>query len=185
MMQRLTISFLSVVVVLNSFCQPYVEKDFTRYTKLDGLSHNSITGIVQDSLGYIWISTKKGLNRFDGRSFSNFFKRSENLPLPENDILNLSRQANEIIGSTSVGAFSYNTITRKLKAFHVPADSTIYFWSNQVWQTLKDKSGNYVLSTKTGLYIFNEEGKLITRYDHFTPKVQAKKNYGLEAGLHN
>ena len=87
MMHRLIISFLSVIVVLNSFCQPYEEKDFTRYTKLDGLSHNSVTGILQDSSGYIWISTKKGLNRFDGRSFSNFFKRSENLPLPENDIL--------------------------------------------------------------------------------------------------
>jgi len=175
MMSRLIFSFLSVIIVLNSFCQLYEEKDFTRYTKLDGLSHNSITGIVQDSSGYIWISTKKGLNRFDGRSFSNFFKRSENLPLPENDILYLSRQGNEIIGSTSVGSFSYNTITRKIRSFIVPADSAIYFWSNQVWQTLKDKSGDYVLSTKTGLYIFNKEGELISRYDHFTPQDAGRK----------
>ncbi|MEJ8844720.1 histidine kinase [Lacibacter sp. H375] len=170
MMRRLIISFLSVIVVLSSFCQSYDENDFTRYTKLDGLSHNSVTGIVQDSSGYIWISTKKGLNRFDGRSFSNFFKISENLPLPENDILYLTRQQNEIIGSTAVGAFSYNTITRKIRSFTVPADSNIFFWSNQVWHTLKDKAGNYVLSTKTGLYVFNEAGKLVSRYDHFTPQ---------------
>jgi Histidine kinase/Two component regulator propeller len=175
MMRRLIIFFLSVIIVLNSFCQPYEEKDFTRYTKLDGLSHNSITGIVQDSTGYIWISTKKGLNRFDGRSFSNFFKRSENLPLPENDILYLARQGNEIIGSTSVGAFSYNTFTRKIRSFIVPADSAIYFWANQVWQTLKDKAGNYVLSTKTGLYVFNEEGQLVSRYDHFAPRDAGQK----------
>lgn len=175
MMRRLTTSFLSVIVVLNSFSQPYEEKDFTRYTKLDGLSHNSVTGIVQDSSGYIWISTKKGLNRFDGRSFSNFFKRTDNLPLPENDILCLSRQQNEIIGSTAVGAFTYNTNTRKLRSFFVPADSTIYFWSNQVWHTLKDKSGNYVLSTKTGLYIFNGDGKLVSHYDHFSPKDAGRK----------
>lgn len=174
-MRRRIIFFLSVIIVLNSFCQPYEEKDFTRYTKLDGLSHNSITGIVQDSFGYIWISTKKGLNRFDGRSFSNFFKRTEILPLPENDILYLARQGNEIIGSTSVGAFSYNTTTRKIRSFIVPADSTIYFWSNQVWQTLKDKAGNYVLSTKTGLYIFNGDGKLISRYDHFPANDAGKK----------
>ncbi|RXK58715.1 hypothetical protein ESA94_15100 [Lacibacter luteus] len=175
MMQRLIISFLSVIAVLNSFCQPYEEKDFTRYTKLDGLSHNSVTGIVQDSSGYIWISTKKGLNRFDGRSFSNFFKSSENFRLPENDILNLARQNYEILGSTAVGAFSYNTLTRKLSSFTVPADSNIFFWSNQVWQTVRDRNGNYVLSTKTGLYIFNDQGKLISKYDHFSPQDAGTK----------
>jgi ligand-binding sensor domain-containing protein/two-component sensor histidine kinase len=157
------------------FSQSYEEKDFTHYTKLDGLSHNSITGIVQDSSGYIWISTKKGLNRFDGRSFSNFFKKSETLMLPENDILSLTRQQNEIIGSTSIGAFSYNTVTGKIKSFTVPADSTIFFWTNQVWQTVKDNSGNYVLSTKTGLYVFNSDQKIINRYDHFTPQEAGKK----------
>lgn len=174
-MRRLILSFISITALLNSFCQPYDEKDFTRYTKLDGLSHNSITGIVQDPSGYIWISTKKGLNRFDGRSFSNFFKKSENLSLPENDILFLTRQGNEIIGSTAVGAFSYNTITRKTRSFTVPADSNIFFWSNQVWQTLKDNNGNYVLSTKTGLYVFNDDGKLISHYDHFVPQDAGRK----------
>lgn len=170
--------FITIILLSNSailFSQTIDEKDFTRYTKLDGLSHNSVTGIVQDSSGYIWISTKKGLNRFDGRSFSNYFKKSENLKLPENDILSLNRQQDEIIGSTSVGAFSYNTLTKKIRSFTVPADSTIFFWSNQVWQMLKDNSGNYVLSTKTGLYIFSPDGKMLSGYDHFAPKDAGRK----------
>ena len=78
--------------------QSLEESNFTRYTKLDGLSHNYVTGIVQDSTGYIWIGTNKGLNRFDGKSFSNVFKHTENSPLPQNLIISLSLQnRNEII----------------------------------------------------------------------------------------
>jgi len=146
--------------------QPYEEKNFTRYTKLDGLSNNYITGIVQDSTGYIWISTYKGLNRFDGKFFINLFKNTSQSPLPENFILSLRLQhKNEIIGSTRTGVFSFNTATRQYRHFIVPADSIIFFWANHALDALKDEKGNYVVSTKTGLYIFNATGKIICRYD--------------------
>ncbi len=151
-----------------AYAQSYEESDFTRYTKLDGLSHNYITGIVHDSTGYIWVATYKGLNRFDGKSFINFFKHSENSPIPENIVLSIGLQnQNELIGTTVAGAFSYNNITGKHQYFIVPADSVIFFWANQAWHAVKDKRGNYVVSTKTGLYVFNPAGKIISRYDHY------------------
>ena len=156
--------------------QSLEESNFTRYTKLDGLSHNYVTGIVQDSTGYIWIGTNKGLNRFDGKSFSNVFKHTENSPLPQNLIISLSLQnRNEIIGTTVAGAFSYNTHSRHHQSFIVPVDSIIFFWANQAWQAIKDKKGNYVVSTKTGLYVFNPSGKIIERYDHYSPEEVGKK----------
>ncbi|GEM_PF-3343044 len=45
---------------------------FTSITKREGLSNNSIRDIVQDSIGYIWIATSDGLNRFDGHRFKVF-----------------------------------------------------------------------------------------------------------------
>jgi ligand-binding sensor domain-containing protein len=42
---------------------------FDRYSIEDGLSQSSITGITQDNLGYIWIATQDGLNRYDGYEF--------------------------------------------------------------------------------------------------------------------
>ena len=164
--------FLITCIVLFNLCsgQAFEEKDFSRYTKLEGLSNNYITGIVQDSTGYIWVATQKGLNRFDGKFFTNFFKGSENSPIPDNLIWSLKLQKNELNGTTASGAFYYNTVTGQHRYFIVPADSNIYFWANQGWQTLKDNNGNYVVSTKTGLYVFTPEGKVICRYDHYRPR---------------
>jgi ligand-binding sensor domain-containing protein len=32
----------------------------------DGLSESSVQAILQDSQGYVWLSTESGLNRYDG-----------------------------------------------------------------------------------------------------------------------
>lgn len=42
------------------------------YTTADGLTDNYIFTVYQDSFGYIWIGTANGLNRFDGKKFTNY-----------------------------------------------------------------------------------------------------------------
>lgn len=42
---------------------------FQVYTSEDGLSSDEVTCILQDDLGFLWIGTTSGLNRFDGYSF--------------------------------------------------------------------------------------------------------------------
>jgi signal transduction histidine kinase/ligand-binding sensor domain-containing protein/DNA-binding response OmpR family regulator len=48
--------------------------DFTYYTEKDGLSGNTIYGILEDNKGYIWLSTNNGLSKFDTQKeiFLNF-----------------------------------------------------------------------------------------------------------------
>ena len=38
----------------------------------DGLSENDARAILQDQLGFIWIGTQDGLNRYDGYDFKVF-----------------------------------------------------------------------------------------------------------------
>lgn len=159
--------FLSVVPRFAG-AQDIDENNFVRYTRLQGLSNNYISGIVQDSTGYVWIATHKGLNRFDGRNFQNIFKSSSFSPLPDNLVVTMHRELdNEIIGATRAGGFALDPVTGNSRQFIVPCDSTIYFWTNHVYDISKDRKGNYILSTKTGLFVFNRSGKLIRRYDHY------------------
>ena len=46
-----------------------IENRFTHYTTADGLAEGDEGSIVQDSTGFIWISTENGLARFDGYNF--------------------------------------------------------------------------------------------------------------------
>lgn len=49
---------------------------FENYTMEEGLSQNSATAILQDALGFLWVGTTVGLNRYDGYSFTQFKQRN-------------------------------------------------------------------------------------------------------------
>ncbi len=46
--------------------------EFKQYHGKEGLSHNRVNTIIADSVGFIWVGTKDGLNRFDGHDFLNY-----------------------------------------------------------------------------------------------------------------
>ena len=45
---------------------------YEHYSIEDGLPHNSISDICQDSRGYLWLCTWYGLSRYDGSGFVNY-----------------------------------------------------------------------------------------------------------------
>lgn len=59
---------------------------YKNYNINDGLPSNKIYNILEDRYGFIWISTDKGVSRFDGVSFVNF---STHQGLPDNDVIGL------------------------------------------------------------------------------------------------
>src|SRR5689334_16765327 len=57
------------------------------YSMEDGLAHNRVKRIVQDSHGFLWFCTADGLSRFDGARFTSY-RVEDGLPAPSvNDLL--------------------------------------------------------------------------------------------------
>jgi len=72
MMHSLIRLFLFFSLAVSAVSTTYSQQKnikFDRYSIENGLSQSSITGIIQDDLGYIWIATQDGLNRYDGYDF--------------------------------------------------------------------------------------------------------------------
>lgn len=67
---NITLLILGLVLTAKTFtAQVY---NFTNYNTNKGLVSNNTTALVQDSRGYLWIGTTKGLSRFDGNAFVNY-----------------------------------------------------------------------------------------------------------------
>ncbi|GGH27213.1 hybrid sensor histidine kinase/response regulator [Sphingobacterium alkalisoli] len=53
-----------------SFAQVNCKVEY--YSGKDGLAHSSVTAIVKDRDGFMWLGTWNGLNRFDGKNFKTY-----------------------------------------------------------------------------------------------------------------
>ncbi|WP_374165043.1 two-component regulator propeller domain-containing protein [Arcticibacter sp. MXS-1] len=64
--------------------------NFTTFTSRDGLSSNTVFAMLKDRLGFLWIATEDGLNRFDGTSFK-VYRHISGKPssLPANHVTSL------------------------------------------------------------------------------------------------
>jgi ligand-binding sensor domain-containing protein len=100
---------------------------FSHLTEKDGLSHNLVTGIVQDNNGLLWISTIFGLNRYDGQRFD-IFRRNKNdkNSIIQNFISSVCKDLKgNIWGSTEDGIFCFDQ-NKKYFINYFIGDSTKY-----------------------------------------------------------
>ena len=62
---------------------------FTNYTIADGLPSNMVNHIMQDSRGFIWMSTAQALARFDGNNFRIYdHSRTDSNSMPSESVSN-------------------------------------------------------------------------------------------------
>lgn len=68
-MKRSVLALAVIALVVFPVRVEATDPSFLPVTNASGLSHNSVYSMIQDRLGFIWIGTADGLNRFDGHEF--------------------------------------------------------------------------------------------------------------------
>lgn len=95
----------------------------TRFSESDGLPQSMVTCVIQDTKGYIWISSWNGLSRYDGYRFNHYKARQgDNCPLSTNRILKIRElPGGNILCKCVEGYFLFDT---KQKTFSASNDAT-------------------------------------------------------------
>ena len=140
---------------------------FNYLTVNNGLSQNSITSIIQDSKGLIWIASYDGLNRFDG--FSTIVKRHESKnenSLTENRILCMTenKNGNIWIGTDGGGINVYDPGSDNFSHYTVQNGAIP---NNTIFSIISDTSETLWVGTGKGLLRANQNNGNTITFDCF------------------
>ncbi|MGI2224612.1 ligand-binding sensor domain-containing protein [Shewanella frigidimarina] len=113
----------------------------TNYGVADGLSQETVTSIVEDLEGYVWIGTINGLNRFDGNEFKQFYADDEKNSLPSSFIRNLLIDDNgELLVGTDKGLVQFDKKTDSFSSNQI----SILIGEQAIWSISKQKNEVFI-----------------------------------------
>lgn len=148
--------------------QDYYDHNFEEYTRADGLSHNTVYAIVQDSAGYVWIATASGLNRYDGSRFVQFHSTGDSSSLAAEDLPGMSWLDKRRLAVYTAGLHIIDTRTGKSRNIFIPCeDRQFQYKYNMIAAAIGDKDGNIFILTRSGFYQYDKDYKLVFRYDYY------------------
>lgn len=120
-------------------------------TESETVSNKFVTAMAEDQYGYIWMATTRGLNRYNGHEFTQFYFNNDSISLPANVVkcLLYDSQKRLWVGTATHGVAVYeNGQFRK-----IPSGSS----SNFVTQILEDKTGKIIVNTSNDICAYNPE----------------------------
>ncbi|PIY11996.1 MAG: hypothetical protein COZ18_03135 [Flexibacter sp. CG_4_10_14_3_um_filter_32_15] len=140
---------------------------FDKLTSQDGLSQNTVTCMLQDNLGFVWIGTQNGLNRYDASNFKTYKVEQGKNSIPDNHITFLLQTEDNFIwiGTQSGGLSRLNTITDKFETFQHDPQNPLSLSTGSVTCILNDSKNRLWVGTSVGgLNLFNPQTKT---FDHY------------------
>ncbi|MFA9388658.1 MAG: two-component regulator propeller domain-containing protein [Prolixibacteraceae bacterium] len=161
-MRKSTLFFLLVIFlsIFNSNAQAF---SFKRIAMSDGLSNSWVRCFYQDDLGFIWIGTADGLNRYDGKDFKVY------RPLNDQNFAIGNVAVNDIIKSndsilwlaSDVGLYAFNVLSEVMTL-----DTLLQ--PHPILTIEKDRLNNFWFGTNHGLIKFNPQSRSKSIYTSYS-----------------
>jgi len=128
---------------------------FDSYGVADGLSQSTVYDIVQDQNDYLWLGTRAGVSRFNGKEFVNYSLENG---MAENGVRTIFKDSNNItwFGHSGGGVSIYDG--REFHVFTIPQE----FFSSDITSILRDQEGNIWISSElSGVVKITKLGKTL------------------------
>lgn len=168
---------------LSFYLQAQTDIRFQRITVDEGLSQSSITCMIQDKFGYLWIGTLDGLNKYDGNTFTIYGNDYKPNSLKARSVSGLFLDHLERLWiSYRNGISLYNPVTNNFRNYPLLVDPK----KNLFVRDFKPVSDSIIIiCTNQGIFDFNIFTGSVTpaqAYLHFTGKnvssiINTKGNY--------
>lgn len=156
---------------------------FERFSGRGGLSQNTVMTILQDHMGFLWLGTEDGLNRYDGYTFK-VYKHNPDDPssISRSHILSLYEDEKGVlwVGTKEGGLNRYNRENETFTRFvHSPDDKTSID-NNTVFCITGGGDGYLWVGTGSGLNRLNKKTGV---FKHFCDGIRVKVIYPESTGV--
>lgn len=168
------LKIITVVFLVTTFSMSYLpistvsadeyKNNYINFSNLDvsdGLSQSSANYIYQDSLGYMWIGTADGLNRYNGHNFKKYkVNISEEGAISSNYISAIveDNEQNLWIGTAN----GLNKLDRKTDEFTVYNMENSNIAHYNITEVMFDKNNDLWISTVDGISKYDVENNIFT-----------------------
>lgn len=157
--------FLSAVVA-----QQGRQYSFRHFSVANGLASNTVSSVIQDKDGYIWMATVNGLQRYDGNSFITFRTQVSNPhSIPSNHIISfyIDRKNNLwlIADNNRLGIFDTKNFI--FKEVQNPGEKRRYYITQHLQEL---PTGELLLiNADYGLFQYDEKKNLFVAVENILP----------------
>lgn len=154
---RITVIFQILLFFALQGSAQYYNLTFRNYSSSTGLSQSEVECAYQDREGFLWIGTRYGLTRYDGKSFKTYFHHVD-VPnsIGENFIIDISQDKSGFlwIAVFNSGISRLNPLNNKFENFR-PVKGQNSIISEKVTSLLIDSSDKIWAGTTDGLSIYD------------------------------
>jgi signal transduction histidine kinase/ligand-binding sensor domain-containing protein/DNA-binding response OmpR family regulator len=156
------------------------EYTFERISIKDGLTNATISGIVQDSKGFLWIATRNGLNRYDGKKIKIYqYEENNENSLRENYLNKIYIDNRDILWITSQnGLTKFDIKEEKFTYYTNEVENSTTIFKGTPNTVHRDKQGIiWVGNGQKGIQILDEKsGVFKSNFNRNTEKNNLEKN---------
>ena len=137
----------------------------------DGLPENSVTCMLQDYLGYMWLGTQNGLVKYDGYTMTVYKPDdADNKSISGREISYLFEDNNKTLWAATLSGLSkFNRTDESFISYHSDPDDTNSISSDLVHSIYQDRFGRFWVGTLSGLNLFDRDRERFTRFYFMDP----------------